>query len=543
MSVRGVALAALVIVASAMVVAQQRPQPQRPVRDQPTSRSAPGTGAIAGVVRAADTGLPIRGVDIRLSGTGLPGGARGAFTDPSGRYEFVGLPDGQYTLTASKVRYMTMTYGQTRAGEEGRLVNVAGGRRADNVDFALPTGAVIVLRVGNRFGDPATGYRVTLYQAKFNAGARGLSQIGGTAFGNTIDDRGEVRLSGLAPGDYYVSAGEIAGPTTSTPAGEREVLTFYPGTPAEADAQPITVGLGEEVVVAFNTVVSRLARISGTVVGTARPDVMQVERRTPTGSTIVDRLLGVGVDGNFSRANLAPGEYVLTAENAKEFGAVTVTLGTDDISGIVLTMKPATPIRGRLTFEGGPPVGVAQGRFVLRPAYQNGGTPYVAQYKPDWTFEIPAIGGSGVLRGELPRGWWLKAVLLDGRDVTDTVLDFTSYQGKTVEVVVTQTATTITGHVVDAAGRNVTNYVAVAFSEDQRLWTLLSRTIMSTRPDQQGRFSLRGLPPGRYLVSAVDYLETGQERDPKTLERLRAGATAVTLAEGATETVTVRLIP
>ena len=174
----------------------------------------------------------------------------------------------------------------------------------------------------------------------------------------------------------------------------------------------------------------------------------------------------------------------------------------------------------------------------------NNGIAAVAQYqKGDWTFEIPALTGSGVIRGDLPRGWFLKSVRLDGRDVTDTVLDFEAYQGKQVEVVVTQTAAEIGGRVVDASGRAVTNYVAVAFAADPRQWAPLTRMIASARPDQDGRFTIRGLPPGAYLVAAVDYLPTGQERDPKTLERLRAGATAVTLKDAQAATVDLRLAP
>ena len=72
-----------------------------------------------------------------------------------------------------------------------------------SIDFQLPAGAVIVLRVGNRFGEPAAGYEVNLYQAKFNAGQRGLVRFADTS---RTDDRGEVRLSGLPPGEYFVSA-------------------------------------------------------------------------------------------------------------------------------------------------------------------------------------------------------------------------------------------------------------------------------------------------------------------------------------------------
>ena len=198
MTARTVALGlALVTVISGTVMTQQ-PQAQLPARDVTRERSSTGSGVIAGVVRAADTGMPVRGVDIRL--LGLPRGARGAFTDADGRYQFPNLPDGQYTLVASKVRYMTMPYGQTRAGEEGRSVEVAGGRRVENIDFVLPLGAVIVLRVGNRFGEPAAGYRVTLYQTKFNGSQRGLAALNNDGtFSNVTDDRGEIRLSGLPP--------------------------------------------------------------------------------------------------------------------------------------------------------------------------------------------------------------------------------------------------------------------------------------------------------------------------------------------------------
>ena len=48
---------------------------------------------------------------------------------------------------------------------------------------------------------------------------------------------------------------------------------------------------------------------------------------------------------------------------------------------------------------------------------------------------------------------------------------------------------------------------------------------------------------GRYLVAATDYLQSGQERDARTLERLRARAAAVTLTEDATQNVTVTVLP
>jgi hypothetical protein len=534
--------AAAVLAIVAALGARTVAQPQTPVRDVPRDKVVTESGVISGTVRAADTGVPVRGADIRLTGAlqGSGLGVRGAFTDADGRYEFTGLPDGAYQLVASKVRYMTLSYGQTRAGEQGRAVQMAGGQRVENVDFALPAGGVIVLRIGNRFGDAAVGYRVSLFQAKAGSGPRVLTQLNPGGFNTTTDDRGEIRLSGLAPGDYFVSADAGSAPP-GTP-GDREGQTFFPGTPVEAEAQPITVGLGEEVVYAFDTMLSRTFRISGTIVSNEPAFDLQVERVTP-GRTI---MLGFDLITNksFSRANLAPGQYILTAQNPKELGTLHIDVGSADVTDLVMVMRPVQPIRGRVIFEGTAPRGVPQATFVVRPARENDRISAIAQYKAaDWTFEIPALMGSGLITADLPRGWFLKAVRLDGRDVTDTLLDFETYQGKPVEVLVTQAATEISGSVADASGRAVTNYVAIAFAEDSQRWTPLSRHIASVRSDQQGRFSVRGLPPGRYRVAAVDYLPSGLERDPKILERLRGSALAVTLSEGAAQNVTVTLTP
>jgi len=51
-------LAAMLTLLVATVAAQA---PQRPPRDLPGNRSVPNTGVITGIVRAADTGAPLRG--------------------------------------------------------------------------------------------------------------------------------------------------------------------------------------------------------------------------------------------------------------------------------------------------------------------------------------------------------------------------------------------------------------------------------------------------------------------------------------------------
>ena len=161
----------------------------------------------------------------------------------------------------------------------------------------------------------------------------------------------------------------------------------------------------------------------------------------------------------------------------------------------------------------------------------------------DWTFN-GQLTGVGVLRLQQPATWFLKSVLLEGKDVTDTPLEFTTaFEGKSAEIVLTQRRSAVSGVVTDDRGQPTRDYVAVLFPEDEEQWTPFSRFIAVGRPDQQDRFSLTGLPPGRYLMQAVDYLEPGEERDPETFKRLRTGATSFSLSDGESRTVNLKVAP
>src|SRR5881392_3221608 len=58
------------------------------------------TGAIAGVVRARDTGTPVAHVGVSVVGTRLA-----AETDPEGRYTISGVPPGTYHVRARLLGY------------------------------------------------------------------------------------------------------------------------------------------------------------------------------------------------------------------------------------------------------------------------------------------------------------------------------------------------------------------------------------------------------------------------------------------------------
>jgi hypothetical protein len=119
-------------------------------------------------------------------------------------------------------------------------------------------------------------------------------------------------------------------------------------------------------------------------------------------------------------------------------------------------------------------------------------------------------------------------------------LDFSSDIDE-LEIELTQKATMVSGGVADDRGAVVLDATVVVFADDPAKWGQHSRFIESARPDQQGRFTIRGLPPGRYVAIAVGYMEPGEERDPDVLEEWRQRGTVFTLSDGETHAVDLKL--
>ena len=110
-----------------------------------------------------------------------------------------------------------------------------------------------------------------------------------------------------------------------------------------------------------------------------------------------------------------------------------------------------------------------------------------------------------------------------------------------LEIELTQKLTTVSGAVSDDRGRIGLGGTVIVFADDSARWGPQSRFIQSARPDQQGRFTIRGLPPGTYVAIAVGYLEPGEERDPDLLQEWRRHGTVFVLSEGETHALDLKL--
>jgi hypothetical protein len=145
------------------------------------------------------------------------------------------------------------------------------------------------------------------------------------------------------------------------------------------------------------------------------------------------------------------------------------------------------------------------------------------------------------VRTILPDGWAVKRVQHRGLDMTDTFLDVTNGDLDGVEILLTQRLSLVSGGVTDGRGQVTSDATIVVFADDADRWGFQSRFVRTARPDQNGRFSIRALPAGRYVAVAVDHLDAGDEFDPDVLGRLQPLGTRFTLGDGDARELALRL--
>jgi hypothetical protein len=229
-----------------------------------------------------------------------------------------------------------------------------------------------------------------------------------------------------------------------------------------------------------------------------------------------------------------------------EVASTPLVVSSEDVSGLTLTTAPA----GILTVTVVPDAGVTRPlptRVEAQAIGGHAGNPMNEMTTGNGTrqLRIAGVGGPTRLRiVNLPEDWAVKAILFNGTDVTDSPINVRG--SVEARLVLTDRITEVNGTVnpANAGGREVERQAhVVIFSADSSKWTYPSRFIRWSRSDEQGSFSVKGLPGNeRYLAVAVNYLEDREAEDPQFLERMRGRASAISLNEGERKTIDVPLI-
>jgi protocatechuate 3,4-dioxygenase beta subunit len=467
----------------------------------------------------------------------------------------------------------------------------------DKADVSLPRGSVLAGRVVDEFGEAVADAEVQAMRMQFQNGKRRLTPSGRNAMTN---DLGQFRIYGLPPGEYYVSAslrnmstmvvdmlaGGAGGPTGSNQ-NSGYASTYYPGTPNPGEAQRVALALSQELAsVDIQLQPVRLARISGSAVSSdgkpmgnamvmLMPTMKEAMMMMPGGTSRTNK------DGQFTINGVTPGEYSLqvqsmgaimsAAGNAmqfafsvsdgpgggapqpsaqeREFAVASVNVAGEDISGMVVVGTRGAKASGTISYEGGLKPEGATGMRVTAPSVDADSGPMVmmggaSNVKETGAFELDGLMGTRVFRAaNLPKGWFFKRVTVNGEDVTDKGIEFKPGEDVSgIDIELTNRSTTLNGTVTDDRGQALKDYTVVIFAEEQAKWGLaMNRWTASARPDQEGRFRFSNLPPGAYNAIAVEYVASGEWTDPEWLARAAKKATRITLDEGGSKTLDLKL--
>ncbi len=258
-------------------------------------------------------------------------------------------------------------------------MELAEGRAIGNLDLRLTRGAVITGRVLDEDGEALVRAIVAVERYQYVRGERQLVAAGG----GVTDDRGQYRVFGLAPGDYYVNASTPGGPqgpgrgmqafaiagdgrggrgffggAPDDPDPVGYAPTYYPGVINASDAGKVTVGPGQELEgIDFQAQLVTLATVRGFVVGADGPVSVLLAPQASGGMRRGQILRGGSQgDGSFSIFSVPPGRYTAVARSggrggAEKMGTQNVNVTGDNVAGLTIALQPGVSLSGYITVE------------------------------------------------------------------------------------------------------------------------------------------------------------------------------------------------
>jgi protocatechuate 3,4-dioxygenase beta subunit len=450
-----------------------------------------GTGTISGSVVAAGSGSPVRRARVSLTGAELHGG-RFVLTDDAGRFTFLALPAGRFSLNVSKAGYLSMAFGASQPGRPGTPIELADGQQIDRVTLTLPRGGVVTGTVLDEHGEPSPGTPVRAMRVLTENGERRLRIMGQ----DQTDDRGIYRIYDLQPGEYIVSAvPRNIGQTDISVAlaAEMQAVVQQAGDSGNATFSVTVPAVGPVDADRIAMLQAQLARANDA------PNVAYAPVYYPgalAASTALTIPLAAGEEraGIDFQLQLVPTARVegrvVNADGTIPSGAqVALSEGDSglDVPGIGMNVARVGP-DGRFSFST-----VAPGRYTVEARA-------IVRRAPDGSTEIgPVRGGRGGrggrfgAAGDIQQVLWASADLgVNGQDVSGLVLTL-------------QPGMTMTGRVdfESARGNAPADLSSVRLqlvSEGGNSFAI-GRTPPPATVDATGRFTITGIAPGRYSVT------------------------------------------
>ncbi len=508
---------------------------------------------LKGMVVKLATSEPLRKAHLRLQSEDDKTRSVTVVTDENGLFEFKRVEPGRYNLTAMRVGYVSLPYGQRKPNDPGAILTLRPGQEMKDLLFRLVPSAIIAGRIYDDDGEALPGVSVTALREEYSKGKRELRSKSSAE----TNDLGEYRLYGLAPGHYFISAvypqwnrvGGDFGDEDTGPQGYAKL--FYPGTPDQAKAGAFTVKAGEEI--PSVDIPMRMVPVF-----TVRGHVFnQITHKPGQGTTVFmlpkarnvqwdGNIIRAGVDkpdGSFELHDVVPGSYRLTAlwfDEGKEYSStIAIDVGGADVGGVALTLQPGSNVQGQIVWEGRP--AIEKNEITIIPIMEDmnmvfAGMTHVAS-NGSFTFKDM---GDGTYRPSVDgqsKDCYIKDVEYAGASAINEGFTVVRGSDATLKITISSRGARLQGSVVDADGLPAVGvYVALVPDAPSRG---VHRLYKDAQTDQEGRFDLRGIAPGDYTVFSWDEVEEGAWEDPEFLKPFEIKGQKITVQDGDAKTMSL----
>jgi uncharacterized protein (DUF2141 family) len=528
------------------VVVAQGPQNVLPLPDPADNATVEGS-----IVTASQT-RPLEGIPVYLSReneNAAEAQRRGvSVTDSAGQFRLKDVPPGDYIVVADRTGYF-------RAEDNPTRIRVAPKAAIRGVALRMIIGGSISGRIVDINNQGLGGARVTAQQPGYlTSGQRQLQDRSASFF--TTDDRGDYRITGLRPGTYYVRA--------SMDFWASDAAAYYPGTRDELAAAPIVVREAQDSIASFPLEVKLMPvfTISGVVTsgiaGVLNEPVPRIfVSQGGDGGTYYDNRADDRSNGRFEIRNIFAGAYELYPEARDADGRLytsrtSIDVVDKNIESLALPAVPIVDVRGRVLLNGEVPGGRLQGqnnalnietvrglsRFLIYMSVNLGNATanppldretgeFTIAGMPPGVYKLSVVG--------MPPDAYLEDLRQGNVSVYNEGFTVTDRPGDPIQALLATPGARVEGIVRDAKREPAPTVRVVLIPEASRRHDRVRFRFISS--DKDGKFVLRGIPPGNYKIFAIDNFPENAWRNAEFMQKYESKGQSLNLGKGASTTV------
>ncbi|HEV8385402.1 MAG TPA: carboxypeptidase-like regulatory domain-containing protein [Candidatus Acidoferrales bacterium] len=521
---------------------------------------------ISGTVVDSRSGEPLGKAEVDLGAVSGGDTSRRLLTAPDGRFLFELLPPGKYVLSAKRKGFVQQ-YFQQHEGGFSTGVAVGPGLDSENLIFPLLPAATISGRITDESADSVRGAEVMLFHEDFHDGKKSTTLQRQTA----SDSEGRFHFGRLLPGRYFVAvsahpwyaqhplrqpadaggSNAVSGFRLLPPAGQNASLdvaypiTFYGGATESSAASAINLLPGEAATadVPLHPVPALHLFVKAPNVDPSQGVDVQVTQRTFDGHEVYQRTQTAFMDNHIIEImGVAPGPVVIKMNSSNEKGRFTIrrALVASADAELSLAESASGPlISGIIKTPGASDF--PQGATVQIHSRETGET-MDASITADGSFDFQnrsAKPGSYELSISNLADFHLERVQAEHARIAGRSLEIRGTESVRLTLFLTKGFGSVVGMAL-REGKPASGVMILLVPQDSQSDPSQFRRDQS---DSDGTFSLARLPPGQYILLAVDDGWDAEWANPLVLKKWLAGGEIVRVVSEGQLSIKVKVQP